>query len=65
MPTNHTRLTVSVRDASDMTSLSQYEIYTAINKGELPAVRLKRRILIFPEDLQTWLKGLSPASDVA
>jgi excisionase family DNA binding protein len=65
MTTNPTSLSVSVKDAADMTSLSQYEIRAAINKGELPAVRRGRRILIFPADIQAWLNGFTAASESA
>ena len=62
---NSTPLSVSVRDAAAMTSLSEYEIRNAVNKGELPAVRRGRRIVIFPADLTTWLKSLPKAGDAA
>lgn len=62
---NSTPLSVSVRDAAALTSLSEYEIRTAVSKGELPAGRRGRRIFIFPEDLTAWLRSLPKAGDAA
>lgn len=50
-------ITLSVAQASDITSLSEYEIRKAINKAELPAVRRGSRLLIFRTDLEAWLRG--------
>jgi hypothetical protein len=55
---NPTPLSVSVRDASELTSFSEYEIRTAVNKGELAAVKRGRRIAILLPDLNRWLESL-------
>lgn len=55
---NPTPLSVSVRDASELTSFSEYEIRTAVNKGELAAVKRGRRIAIEMTELTNWLKSL-------
>lgn len=60
---NPTPLSVSVRDAAGATSLSEYEIRQAINKGELPAVKRGRRLVIPYDALQSWLKSLPSAID--
>jgi excisionase family DNA binding protein len=58
---NPTALSISVRDASELTSLSEYEIRNAINKGELSARRVGRRLVILTDDLRSWLDSLEHA----
>jgi excisionase family DNA binding protein len=60
-----TPLSVSVRDAAQDTSLSEYEIRQAINKGELPAVKRGRRIVILRDDLHSWLRTLPRVADAS
>jgi excisionase family DNA binding protein len=40
------RLTVSVREAAAMLGLSKNSVLAAVERGELPAIRVGRRILI-------------------
>ena len=40
------RLTVSVREAARMLGLSKNSVLAAVNRSELPAIRVGRRILI-------------------
>ena len=47
-----------------MTSVSQYIIRDAINRGALPALRIgERRIAILTTDLEGWLKGHQRVAD--
>ena len=58
---NPTPLSTSVRDVAALTSLSEYEIRNAINKGDLPARKVGRRLVILTDDLRAWLEALEPA----
>lgn len=40
------RLAVSVREAAKMLGLSKNSVLAAVNRGDLPAIRVGRRILI-------------------
>ena len=60
---NPTALSVSVRDAALLTSFSEFVIRTAINKGELTAVKQGTRIAIKVSDLQSWLDSLPTVAD--
>ena len=64
-PTNSTALSVSVRDAAERTSFSEYEIRKAINEGELVAVKRGRRIAIPVGNLERWLGSLPTTNDAA
>ena len=64
-PQHSTALSISVREAAATTSFSEYEIRNAINSGQLPAVRLGRRIAILTTDLKAWLEALPKVGDVA
>jgi len=64
-PQHPTALTVSVADAAQLTSFSQYEIRKAINAGELPAIKRGVRLAIFVTDLTAWLQSLPKAVDPA
>jgi hypothetical protein len=58
---NPTPLSVSVHDASVLTSFSEYEIRKAVNKGELVAMKRGRRIAILVTELTNWLESLPRA----
>ena len=64
-PPNHTPVTISVRDAVALSSLSDWEIRELANKGIIPAVRHGRRILIDFAGFEAWLKGLTPVTEAA
>jgi excisionase family DNA binding protein len=57
-PSHPTPISISVRDAAALTSISEYEIRAAINKGHLKARRLGRRLLILTDDVRAWLDTL-------
>lgn len=46
-----------------MTSFSEYEIRSAINAHELPAIKRGRRLAIPVEDLTAWLRSLPKTTD--
>ena len=65
MPTTphlSTALSVSVKDAAALTSFSEYEIRSAINKEELPVIKRGRRIAILVPDLTAWLQSQRQSS---
>lgn len=64
-PQHPTALSISVREAAALTSFSEYEIRNAVNSGQLPAIRLGRRIAILTTDLKAWLESLKKVGDVA
>lgn len=53
-----TSLAVSIRNAAQMTDISETTIREAINKQKLPAFRVGRSIRILTSDLEGWLKTL-------
>ncbi len=57
-PLESTPLGMTVADASRFTSLSQFEIRSAINANELPASRRGRRIVILRDDLEAFVRAL-------
>jgi excisionase family DNA binding protein len=60
---NPTPLSLSVRDAALLTSLSEYEIRALVNAGTIPARRSGRRILIDYAGLQSYIKSLPAVVD--
>ena len=60
-----TALSVRVKRASEMTGFSEWFIRDAINRGQLPAIRVpssnpksdRVTILVEVEDLQAWLRS--------
>jgi excisionase family DNA binding protein len=44
-----------IRDAARATSLSERTIWGAIQRGDLPASKVGRAVLIKPADLDAWL----------
>ena len=64
-PQTSTALSVSVRDAAILTSFSEYEIRSAINARELPAIKRGRRLAILLPDLTAWLQSQPKTTDAA
>jgi excisionase family DNA binding protein len=44
-----------IRDAARATSLSERTIWAAIQRGDLPASKMGRALLIKPADLEGWV----------
>ncbi len=59
MSSNTDRLVLSVGDVLELLggSVSRGTLYKAIRAGELPHVRIGRRILVPQKRLLTWLEG--------
>ena len=69
-PQHPTALSVRVKQASQMTGLSEWLIRDAINREQLPAIRVpstipgsnRVTILIEVDELQAWLRSFKDAS---
>jgi excisionase family DNA binding protein len=51
-------LLVGAEDAAEILSISQRLLWTLTNKGEIPCVRVGRRILYAPSDLAAWVESM-------
>lgn len=51
------RLTLTVPEAALLLGISRNEAYMAIQRGEIPARRVGRRIIISRVALERWLNG--------
>lgn len=58
-----TSMAVSIRNAAQITDISETTLRDAINKQELPAHRVGRAIRIRVADLDDWLAGLPRVGD--
>ena len=47
---------LSVREAADFLGLKPVTIYKYINSRSIPFIKIGRRVLFEPEDLESWLK---------
>jgi excisionase family DNA binding protein len=52
------RLLVGANDAAEILSISQRLLWTLTNKGDIPCVRIGRRILYAPSDLTAWVESM-------
>lgn len=46
---------LTVRDVAKITTLSEYTVRAAVRDGDLPASKLRGRILVHPDDLAAWI----------
>lgn len=60
----HERATITVEEAAELLGLGRSAAYEAVRRGDLPARRLGRRILIPVPALLAWL-GATPTDDTA
>ena len=60
----HERATTTVEEVAELLGLGRSAAYEAVRRGDLPARRLGRRILIPVPALLAWL-GAAPADDAA
>lgn len=49
------RITITVQEINELTGLPISNIYKAIDKGELKAKKIGKRILIFTRSFKEWL----------
>lgn len=54
-------LTYSVPEAAALVGVSAWSMYEAIKRGELPARKIGRRIVIPKVQLEAWLAGRDAA----
>jgi excisionase family DNA binding protein len=54
-----------VRDVARATSLSERTIWSAVQRGDLPASKVGRAVLIRPIDVEEWLKRCSKPAAVS
>ncbi len=59
-----TPLTLTVSEAAALIGLSESATYDAVGRGDLPAVRIGRRILIKRIELLAMFPGSDPTADV-
>ena len=59
-----TTLAVSIKNASQMTDISETTLRDAINKQQLPAFRVGRSIRVRVTDLDQWLSTLTRVGSV-
>jgi excisionase family DNA binding protein len=57
MPDHRPRLTVTVREAAELVGISRTLAYELIARGELPHLRLGRRILVPRRAIEELLHG--------
>ena len=60
MATNDEKLVYTVEEAGALLDLGRSGAYDAVRRGDLPTIRIGRRILVPKEALDRLLAGLSP-----
>lgn len=46
MPDNNSKLTLTVREAAKLLGLSKMTAYAAVREGQIPSLRIGRRVLV-------------------
>lgn len=54
------RISYSVKEAAELTGLSEDAIYEACRRGEFPHVKVGRRVLIPKKRFELWFNGGLP-----
>ena len=62
---NSTPIGLSVADAAELTSFSEWVIRAGVNSGEIPAIRKGRRIAVDYAGLMAWFKAQQPVVESA
>ena len=63
MATNDEKLVYTVEEAGALLGLGRSGAYDAVRRGDLPTIRIGRRILVPKEALERMLSGVSPANN--
>lgn len=58
-----TELTLTVEETAEILGISRDLAYKAVNKDDIPNIRIGRRIIIPREKLSSWLKDKSDKTD--
>ena len=56
------RATMTIPEAADLLGLSESATYEAAARGEIPAVKIGRRVLVIRDLLMALLSGSSPTT---
>jgi excisionase family DNA binding protein len=48
---------LDVKGASELLGISIFTIHKWLGQGKIPSVRLGRRVLFDPQDLEKWVEG--------
>ncbi len=56
-----TAKTMTVEEAAKVLSIGRNQAYDGVNRGEIPHVRIGKRILVLREPLERMLAGEGPA----
>lgn len=59
------RKTISVDEAYPQSGLSRNTFYAGVNNGEIPSIRVGKRILIPNSAFQAWLDGNWPPNSAS
>ena len=63
MATNDEKLVYTVEEAGALLDLGRSGAYDAVRRGDLPTIRIGRRILVPKEALERMLGRISPAGN--
>jgi excisionase family DNA binding protein len=55
--------TISVEQAANLIGISRQSAYEAVNRGELPVIRMGRRVRVLAQPLYAQLVGEFPGSN--
>lgn len=55
------RMTLNVTEAAVACGISERTLRQLISRGDVPVVRVGRRVLVIPSDLKAWLAKRAPA----
>ena len=59
------KILMSIEDVASLTPFSRQAIYKMIERGQIPARKLGRRIVFDPNELETWVRELRAKPDLS
>lgn len=60
-----TKLCISVPEAARLLGLGRNSVYEAVRRGEVPAVRVGRRLVVPIRALEEWLESQTRSAEVS